>query len=208
MKNLASSQVVLKLSLYEPFQSSHNSHNQTPDQLQAPDYLKMYNNVNELIQILDELQRHETFTQVRQYNVELLQYWSRLLAYQFQCQSTESYFEILAGLTKLATQIGYAAGTEHVLEGNRERRRYIFLSEKMIEMVSFLTSCPDMVQLSDVLKMYALQVGRLRFLEDPLMEDDFADGIEAITAELCPQWRQNPEHWHCTVWTELQLGMH
>ena len=168
----------------------------------------MYNDVNDLMHILDELQRHETFTQVRQYNVELLQYWSRLLAYQFHCQSSESYFEILAGLAKLATQIGYAAGTEHIPEGNRERRTYIFLSEKMIEMVSFLTSYPDMVQLSDVLKMYALQVGRLRFLEDPLMQDDYADGMESITAELCPQWRQDPEHWHCTVWTELQLGMH
>ena len=74
----------------------------------------MYNDVNELMHILDELQRCETFTQVRQYNVELLQYWSRLLAYQFQCQSTESYFEILAGLTKLATQIGYEIGRAHV----------------------------------------------------------------------------------------------
>lgn len=166
----------------------------------------MNNDVNELMNILDQWQRFETFTEVRKYHVELLQYWSKLLAYQLQCQSTESYFEILAGLTNLATYIGFAAGAQHK-RGNRERQKYIFLSEKISEMVSFLTSYPDMAQLSDVLKMYAVQVARLRFLEDLLPEDKYADGMELIATELCPQWRQNPEHWHCTVWTELQMGM-
>jgi hypothetical protein len=158
------------------------------------------------MEILDELQRFENFAQVRKYHVELLQYWSKLIAYRLQSQSTEGYFDILAGLTNLATHISFAVGTQE-FQGTRDRLKYLFLSQKILDMVSFLTSYPDMTQLSDVLKMYAVQVGGLRFLEDELREDQYADGMDQIAADLCPKWRQNPEHWHCAVWSELQMGM-
>lgn len=166
----------------------------------------MDSDVNTMMEVLDEFQRFEKFAQIRKYHVELLQYWAKMLVFRLQSQSTEDYFEILLGLTSLATHIGNAADTPQ-FQGNRHRLKYRFLSEKIFYMVSFLTSYPDMVQLSDLLRMYAVQVGRLRFLEDELREDEYADGMNQIAEELCPKWRQNPEHWHCAAWTELQIGM-
>jgi hypothetical protein len=166
----------------------------------------MDSGVNTTMEILDEMQRFEKFAQIRKYHVKLLQYWAKMLVFRLQSQSTESYFEILSGLTSLATHIGLAAGTPQ-FQDTRDRLKYNFLSQKIFDMVSFLTSYPDMMQLSDLLRMYAVQVGRLRFLEDELRDDDYADGMDQIAEELCPKWRQNPEHWHCAAWTELQIGM-
>jgi hypothetical protein len=167
---------------------------------------QMDSDINALMETLDELQRFEKFAQIRKYHVELLQYWAKMLVFRFQSQSTEGYFETLSGLTSLATHLGLAAGTPQ-FQSNRDRLKYSFLSEKIFDMVSFLTSYPDMVQLSDLLRMYAVQIGRLRFLEDGLREDECADGMDQIAEDLCPKWRQNREHWHCAAWTELQRGM-
>lgn len=179
--------------------------------------LNMNNNINEWAPLLDQ-RRFDSFVQIRTYRVELLKYWSKLIAYRLQTQTTEDYYDILASLTELATYIGFAGSAQHgdefdflteftMEQNSRERYKYLFLSEKILDMVRFLTSYPDMMQLSDVLKMYAVQLGRLRFLGGGLILDGYADGMDGITDELCPMWRQDPEHWHCAVWTELQVGM-
>ncbi|KAJ5453663.1 uncharacterized protein N7458_004619 [Penicillium daleae] len=163
-------------------------------------------------------ERFDSFAQIRKYHVELLTYWSNLIAYRLQSQTTEGYYDILDSLTELANYISLAGIMLHVDESSlltessveqhcHERTKYIFLSERMLEMIHFLTTYPDMMQLSDVLKMYAVQLGRLRFLGDGSPVDEYADGLEKIAAELCPKWRANPEHWHSTAWTELQIGM-
>jgi hypothetical protein len=177
----------------------------------------MNNSFNEWAPLLSQ-DRFDSFVQIREYRVELLKYWSKLIAYRLQIQTTEGYYNILVSLTELATHIRVAGSAQHgdefsfltesmVEQNSRERNKYIFLSEKILDMIRFLTFYPDMVQLSDILKMYAVQLGRLRFLGGCLTVDDYADGLDGIAEDLGPMWRQDPEHWHCAVWSELQVGM-
>ncbi|KAJ5371310.1 uncharacterized protein N7496_007402 [Penicillium cataractarum] len=164
----------------------------------------MNNNINEWAPLLDQ-RRFDSFVSIRTYRVELLKYWSKLIAYRLKTQNTEGYYDILASLTELATYIGFAGSAQHgdgfgfLTEFTMEQNS----RERFLDMVRFLTSYPDMVQLSDVLKMYAVQLGRLRFLGGGLTLDSYAEGLDGIADVLCPMWRQDPEHWHCAVWTEL-----
>lgn len=188
----------------------------------------MNKDIVECMGILGQLETFESFTRIRKYHVDLLIYWSKLIAHRAKTQSTQGYYEILAKLSDLAIYLDHAAdmpNQHHHLDSTRapnltsnqnappldrvqrERAKYVFLSKKMLEMVRFLTANPDTAQLSDMLKMYAVQFGRLRCLDEDLLDDAYAAGMDRMAAELSPKWRGNVNHWHCSAWTELQLGM-
>ncbi|KAJ5488611.1 hypothetical protein N7539_003501 [Penicillium diatomitis] len=180
----------------------------------------MHKNIIACPELLNQMESFESFCQVRKYHVDLLLYWSKLIAYRVNIRSDEGDFDILAKLSDLALYLNQAADTQpstgiiHLEPSQRmtdrvlrERSKYIFLADQMLEMVRFLTANPDMIQLSDLLKMYALQLGRLRCLDGHFLDDEYAAGMDRMAEELSPRWTENVGHWHYVAWTKLQSGM-